>query len=109
MAWDTHGGFTTGDPWLPVVAPEGRNVESQHEDAESLVNLYRRLVGLRQELGEGFRFLESEPGVVAYERGDHVVAVNTTAEPCSAPAGKPVLATHEGPGLPPHAALVVQN
>ena len=109
MAWDASGGFTTGEGWLPVVDPEGRNVELQREDADSLVNLYRRLIGLRRELGEGLRFLETEPGVVAYERGDHVVAVNTTPEPRSAPAGKCVLATHEGPGLPPHAALIVQN
>jgi len=35
--------------------------------------------------------------------------VNTTPGPRSAPAGEVVLATHEGPGLPPHAALIVQN
>jgi len=109
MAWDASGGFTTGEPWLPVVDPEVRNVESQRGDPCSLVNLYRRLIGLRRELGQGFRLLETEPGVMAYERGDHVVAVNTTPGPRSAPAGEVVLATHEGPGLPPHAALIVQN
>jgi alpha-glucosidase len=111
MAWDASatGGFTTGEPWLSVVDPELQNVESQSGDPYSLVNLYRRLIGLRRELGESFRLLETEPGVMAYERGDHVVAVNTTPEPRSAPAGEVVLVTHEGPGLPPHAALIVQD
>jgi alpha-glucosidase len=111
MAWDASptGGFTIGEPWLPAIVTEARNVESQREDPKSLVHFHRRLIGLRRELGEGFRLLEAEPGVVAYERGDHIVAVNTTPEPRPAPAGKPVLATHEGPGLPPHAALIVQN
>jgi len=109
MAWDASGGFTTGEPWLPVVDPEVRNIESQRGDPCSLVNLYRRLIGLRRELGQGFRLLETEPGVMAYERGDHVVAVNTTPGPARPRAGEVVLATHEGPGLPPHAALIVQN
>ena len=38
-----------------------------------------------------------------------MVAVNTTAEPRTAPEGEPVLATHDGEGLPPHAALIVRN
>jgi len=109
MQWDASGGFTSGEPWLPLVDPATLNVADERADPGSLLNLYRRLIELRRGLGGGFRLLDAEPGVVAYERGDHVVAVNTTAEPRPAPEGETVLATHHGEGLPPHAALIVRN
>jgi alpha-glucosidase len=111
MQWDASptGGFTTGKSWLPPIDPARRNVEAQRGDPGSLLELYRRLIALRRELGDGFRLLDAEPGVLAFERGGHTVAVNTTAEPRSAPAGEPVLATHEGEGLPPHAGMIVRN
>ena len=109
MQWEAGGGFTTGEPWLPYIDPAERNVEAQRGDPGSLLELYRRLIALRRELGEGFRLVDAEPGVVAFERGGHTVAINTTAEPRRAPAGEPLLATHEGEGLPPHAAVIVRN
>jgi alpha-glucosidase len=111
MQWDAspNGGFTTGRPWLPPVDPQERNAEAQRGDPASLLELYRRLLTLRSTLGEGFRALDSEPGVVAFERGGHTISVNTTGEPRTAPVGEIVLATHEGPGLPAHAALIVRN
>jgi alpha-glucosidase len=112
MQWDASptGGFTTGEPWLPAVDPRERNLEAQLDDFDSLLAFYRRLIELRRALGKGFRILDAEPGVLAYARGDHIVAVNTTAEPRSAPLGELVLATHEGKGgLPPHAGVVVTN
>ncbi len=111
MQWDPSptGGFTTGEPWLPLVDPQERNVESQRGQPSSLLELYRKLLALRKNLGGGFRLLEAEPGVVAFERGAHTVAINTTAAPRSVPAGEPVLVTHDGHGLPPHAALIVRN
>ncbi|HXL43578.1 MAG TPA: alpha-amylase family glycosyl hydrolase [Gaiellaceae bacterium] len=111
MQWDSGpaGGFTTGKPWLPPVDPQQRSVEAQRNDPGSLLTLYRRLIELRRGLGEGFRLLDAEPGVVAYERGDHVVTVNTTSEPRSRPRGELVLATHNGEGLPAHAGAIVRN
>jgi alpha-glucosidase len=111
LAWDASptGGFTTGTPWLAALDPSERNVESQRDDPSSLLSLYRRLIELHPSFGKGFRLLDAEPGVVAFERGEHVVAVNTTAEQKGAPAGEPVLTTHEGPGLPPHAAQIVRK
>jgi alpha-glucosidase len=109
MQWEVGGGFTTGTPWLPLVDPERRNVEDQRGDPGSLLELYRRLLELRRRLDGAFRLLEAEPGVVAFERAGHTIAVNTTAEPRTAPRGETVLATHEGEGLPPHAALIVRN
>ena len=111
MQWDAspNGGFTTGDPWLTLVDPRERNVESQRGDPGSLLELYRRLLELRRTLGEGFRLLDADPGVVAFERGAYVVAVNTTGEARTAPRGDLVLATHAEPGLPPRAAVIVRN
>jgi glycosidase len=109
MQWDADGGFTTGTPWLPLVDPADRNAADERANSGSLLNLYRRLLELRRGLGQGFRLLDAEPGVVAFERDGHTVAVNTTAEPRSAPAGEPVLATHDGGDLPAHAALIMRN
>ena len=109
MQWETgpKAGFTTGRPWLQPVDPEERSVQAQRGDSGSLLELYRRLIDLRRGLGRGFRLLDAEPGVVSFRRGDHMVAVNTTAERRTAPRGEIVLATHEGNGLPPHAAVIV--
>jgi len=78
MQWDASptGGFTAGAPWLPVVDPAERNVEDQRADLDSLLHHYRRLIARRQGLGP-FRLLDSEPDVLAYERGDDVIAIET--------------------------------
>jgi alpha-glucosidase len=80
MQWDASpaGGFTTGAPWLPPIDPEERNVEAQRGDPGSLLEHYRRLIALRRELGRGFRLLESAPDVLAYERGDRGIAIDTS-------------------------------
>jgi alpha-glucosidase len=111
MQWEAgpKAGFTTGESWLPLVDPAARNVADELAEPGSLLSLYRRLLELRRGLGAGFRLLDAEPGVVAYERDGYAVAVNTTAEPRTAPKGERVLATHDGDDLPPHAALIVRN
>ena len=50
MQWDASptGGFTDGQPWLPLVDPARRNVAGQSGDPGSLLNLYRRLIALRR-------------------------------------------------------------
>jgi oligo-1,6-glucosidase len=50
MAWsaDAGGGFSTGEPWLPVHPDHGRiNVAAQREDESSVLAYYRRLIELR--------------------------------------------------------------
>jgi alpha-glucosidase len=51
MQWDASptGGFTTGEPWLPLVDPEERNVEAQRADPDSLLHFYRGLIAQRRE------------------------------------------------------------
>ena len=109
MQWDASraAGFTSGSPWLPLLDPGERNVADQRGRPGSLLELYRELIALRPRLGRDFELVEAPEGVVAYRRGDHVVAVNTSGEPRPAPSvGEPLLATHEGPMLAPNAAAI---
>jgi len=116
MQWDDGpgAGFTSGAPWLPLGPNRERNVAAEQADEGSLLHLYRRLLRLRRGLGDGVRFLDSAPGVLAFERGDHVVAVNTSAEPQLVPAaGAVVLETQEGAlaggKLAPHAGAIARR
>jgi alpha-glucosidase len=97
MQWDPgpHGGFTTGEPWLPTLDPTERNVADQTCDPGSLLQFYRRLIDLRKELGSDFDLLESAPDVLAYRRGSRVVAINLSSGPRPMPVdGDAVLAPH---------------
>lgn len=49
MQWDASpaGGFTAGEPWLPLVDPARVNVADQAGDPGSLLSLYRRLIRVR--------------------------------------------------------------
>jgi alpha-glucosidase len=99
MQWDASpgGGFTSGEPWLPLVDPASTNVEAQRDDPRSTLSLVRDLLTLRRLLGEGLELIEGAPGVLAYRRGDHTIAINTTAESQPAPLdGELVLETAPG-------------
>ena len=103
------GGFTEGEPWLaPVDAPQ-RNVRDQTGDPGSMLELYRALIALRGELNGALEMVDAGDGVVAFRRGRHTVAVNTSATPARCPPGAPwccpptpveatrqTLAPHEG-------------
>jgi alpha-glucosidase len=75
-------GFTTGEPWLPLVAgAEALNAETQAADAESPLALVRRLAVLRREtpaLQTGDqRPVDLGADVLAWTRGDELLcAVN---------------------------------
>ena len=52
MQWSDgeQAGFTTGKPWLPVgIDYERINVETEQQDDQSLLMLYKRLISLRQQ------------------------------------------------------------
>ena len=89
MQWDASasGGFSTGEAWLPPVDPQSTNVEDQREDPRSTLSLVRDLLTVRRLLGSGFELLDTPPGVLAYRRGDHLIAINTTPERARAPVG----------------------
>jgi alpha-glucosidase len=99
MQWDASpsGGFTTGDAWLSPVDPAQTNVEAQREDPRSTLSLVRDLLALRRVLGEGLELVEAPPGVLAYRRGDHLIAINTSGEDRRIPVlGEAVLETTPG-------------
>jgi alpha-glucosidase len=114
MQWDATptGGFSDGEPWLAASDPGERSVAGQRDDATSLLTLYRELIALRRRLGDGFELLDAPDGVLAYRRGDHAIAVNTSAGPREPPlSGEIVLASApvatDG-SLPPHGAVVIR-
>ncbi|HZQ57388.1 MAG TPA: alpha-amylase family glycosyl hydrolase [Acidimicrobiales bacterium] len=89
LPWEAGAahGWATDDPWLPW-PPDADHVHAaaQEADAASFLHLYRAAIAARRRspaLRHGaFRWLESPPGVLAWERaadGDRaVVVVNMT-------------------------------
>lgn len=73
MPWDKtpHAGFTNGTPWLPLGASHS-DVESQRNDAFSLLRLTRELLALRRRttaLAAGnYGVIENRGDVLVYER-----------------------------------------
>ena len=103
MQWDdsSSGGFTAGEPWLEPTDPAARNVADQRRDAASILALYRELIALRRKLTGELRLLDAEPGLVAYARGEHLIAVNAGERPASPPEhGEVVLASDGSPRGP---------
>ena len=92
MRWDCsrHGGFTSGEPWLPLGQDIAqRNVRALREDGTSLLWLYRRLLALRRRTpaltaGE-YEPLRSRNDILCFTRtlpGDAwLIALNTCHEP----------------------------
>jgi alpha-glucosidase len=92
MQWNggKHGGFTTGDPWLPVSpSTSDVNVKSEAVDPLSTITLYRRLLALRRAepaLAVGtWRSLGVQGGTFIYLReAAHrrlMIALNMSDEP----------------------------
>ena len=93
MRWDNtrHGGFTAGEPWLPMgddIAQ--RNVRTLKEDGTSLLWLYRRLISLRRRTpaltAGAYQPLRSCEAILCFKRTlpDHelLIALNTCHDPC---------------------------
>ena len=76
MQWlpETRGGFTTGNPWLPLNKDTRfRNVRQQEGEPSSLLNLYRNLIKLRKtsealQRGSWVPFNNGQNGILAYFR-----------------------------------------
>ena len=89
-------GFGAGTPWLPQPADwKNLTVESQHDDQNSMLTLYRTGLRLRRtHLGDGsLTWLETEPGVLAFTRESLTCVVNMTPDPVDLPDHTEVVLT----------------
>ncbi len=117
MRWDgsRSGGFTDGQPWLPL-GPAWVTVEDQRREPGSVLSLCRELLALRRaELGGGiapFERLPSADGIWTYRTGPLVVAANLTGAPADRPAhhGEVLLRTGPaGSALAPWEAVIARH
>ncbi len=119
LPWDSRSdawGFSpegaTGTTWLPQPDWFGYHaVDRQQESGESMLHLYREAIALRRVLGTSagdFRWLETEPGLLAFTRGDgFTCVVNCSSQPVCMPVDGHVLHTSDaevGEKLPPNSA-----
>lgn len=107
MRWDdsAKGGFTMGEPWLPLEPDGSRNVARQKGDERSILQLFRQLIALRRahpclERGE-HQPIRARNEVLAFKRaldeGELMIALNLTAEPRKwtwSGVGRVLLSTH---------------
>jgi alpha-glucosidase len=102
-----HAGFTTGEPWLPLVEDaDALCAARQRRDDGSALELTRRLARLRAAtpaLVTGDQLaVDLGPDVLAFQRTDGaerwLVAVNFAPDPVPLPAGEAAIAS--GPGRP---------
>ncbi|WP_421855474.1 alpha-glucosidase [Novosphingobium sp.] len=125
QAQSEQGGFTTGQPWLPLGDDNhARAVDLQEADPASLLHLMRALLALRKDnaaLRTGdFTVLHAAGNVLAFRRnaaGSRVLGVfnmghHAAAWPAAAsPAGRVLTAVNgAAPGtLPPFGALLIEE
>ncbi len=108
LPWNATGGFTTGDPWLPIdPAHLPLNAAAQAGDPASMLTLYRRLLTLRRAtpaLATGaIEDVRADGDVLTYLRTDgtdrYRIALNLGHEPAAIALepGSVVLSTHADP------------
>jgi alpha-glucosidase len=76
MQWSakTNGGFTTGEPWLPLNQNFSTfNVEKEKKDELSILNFYKTLISIRKSYpalhaGNWRPVIKGENGIIAYFR-----------------------------------------
>jgi alpha-glucosidase len=107
MRWDgsRNGGFTTGEPWLPMGHPNPRNGSNMEKDGHSILHLYRQLISLRKQTPAlrwgDYAPLRSRDDILAFERftstEKYHIALNLAHEPrwiVGAVEGHTILSTH---------------
>ncbi|WP_314957659.1 alpha-amylase family glycosyl hydrolase [Bradyrhizobium cosmicum] len=110
MRWDDSptGGFTTGEPWLPLEADGARNADHQRSDERSILHLFRSLISVRRAypaLQRGaYHPVRARNDILAYRRAldqsELLIVLNIATEPRKFEwdrRGKVLLSTHSGP------------
>lgn len=122
LPWTGEGGFTTGEPWLPIdPAHLPLNVSAQSADPQSMLTLYRRLLALRRAtpaLATGtIGDVRAEGDVLTYVRSDgtyrYRIALNLghTSAAIDLEPGTVLLSTHDtatAATLRPDEALILK-
>ncbi|WP_112244601.1 glycoside hydrolase family 13 protein [Kribbella monticola] len=90
-------GFGSGTPWLPQPADwKNLTVESQHDDQNSMLTLYRNGLRIRRtELGDGtLTWLDADPGVLLFARDSGLKCItNLSPAPVDLPPHTDLLLT----------------
>jgi glycosidase len=91
MPWTAgkHGGFTTGEPWLPVGDPRRNNVANQLEDPRSLLHRTRELIVLKKRLDGEYEALAAPSCCWRYRRGRSLVELDFERSTASVREGEP--------------------
>ncbi len=78
MQWDSdpRGGFTTGEPWLPMGDPARNNVADQLAREGSILHATRSLIQLKRRLRGPYERLPAPEGVWRYRRGEVTVELD---------------------------------
>ena len=99
LPWDADApgmGFSpTGETWLPQPEGYANYAATQQRGVEgSTLELYRRLLRLRKELGLGagsLTWLDAPEGVLMFDNAGVQVIVNVSGSPVPVPAGREIL------------------
>jgi alpha-glucosidase len=102
LPWTPDGpsyGFGPGGSWLPAPASWGAlSVAAQNGVEGSTVELYRSALRLRRGIEGDFRWLEAEPDVLLFARGDaFLCAVNLSDAAVRLPASRVLLTSAPTP------------
>jgi alpha-glucosidase len=81
MQWNRTGGFTTGEPWLPMIDPNECNVTDQDGVPGSMLELYRTLIRIRRSLTGSVTVLSSSVNHLVFRRDSAIVALNFGDQP----------------------------
>jgi alpha-glucosidase len=89
MPWtgEPTGGFTTGEPWLPL-GDMRTNVTSQQRDPDSILHFVRDLIAERRAFAAASYATRPAPdGAWVFSRGDrHTIAINFSDDPVTVDA-----------------------
>lgn len=116
LPWTTSGaslGFGSDGSWLPQPGDwRSLSVEAQERAPGSTLELYREAIRLRSEHMAGvenFEWVESDHGVLVFDRGPIRVMVNFGPDQVPLPEGEVLLSSGDiEAGLPPDTALWIR-
>jgi alpha-glucosidase len=99
LPWAKAGssfGYGPGGSHLPQPSwYSDSSVEAQENESSSTLNLYRKAIALRKELGtsDDLSWIDSPQGTTVFRRGNWIVATNFSDKPAELPTGEVILSS----------------